>query len=315
MNRRRTTILAAAALLVLGMTPTSATADSGPRNGQLVFDRGPAGEDPSMIFIANPDGTAERRLTPTYVEGCCARWSPDGEHLAHPAFDARTGQAGTGLYDSGGTGFHLLPNPGPGIISVCSVWSPRQTRLACVLYRTDNETSPGGVFTVRANDGSDLTRATTNPYPDGTDDPMAYSPDGSQILFRRDEVHDGPAALFVTTRAGSVHRITPWGMVRNGASWSPDGNWILFNDHKGRLWTVHPNGTGLHKIKLDVATDYFAFEADWSPDGTRMAFSMWVPDLGQDDIYTANPDGTDVRQVTNTPEHEGNVDWGTHRRQ
>jgi hypothetical protein len=38
---------------------------------------------------------------------------------------------------------------------------------------------------------------------------------------------------------------------------------------------------------------------------------MYVVRLGQDDIYTADPDGRHLVQVTNTPEHEGQVDWGT----
>jgi hypothetical protein len=31
---------------------------------------------------------------------------------------------------------------------------------------------------------------------------------------------------------------------------------------------------------------------------------------GQEDIYTANPDGSDVVQVTNTPEVESGPNWG-----
>jgi hypothetical protein len=38
---------------------------------------------------------------------------------------------------------------------------------------------------------------------------------------------------------------------------------------------------------------------------------MYVGRNGQDDIFTADPDGTDLIQVTDTPGHEGQVDWGT----
>jgi Tol biopolymer transport system component len=34
---------------------------------------------------------------------------------------------------------------------------------------------------------------------------------------------------------------------------------------------------------------------------------------GQEDIYTANADGSDVKQVTDTPDFENGPDWGTHR--
>lgn len=33
---------------------------------------------------------------------------------------------------------------------------------------------------------------------------------------------------------------------------------------------------------------------------------------GQEDIYTANADGSDLVQVTNTPEAENGPDWGRH---
>jgi hypothetical protein len=33
---------------------------------------------------------------------------------------------------------------------------------------------------------------------------------------------------------------------------------------------------------------------------------------GQEDLYTANADGSNVRQITDTPDFEIGPDWGTH---
>ena len=93
-------------------------------------------------------------------------------------------------------------------------------------------------------------------------------------------------------------------------SWSPDGRWLLFDDH-GKLFVVHPDGTGLRQVPINVPGRSFAYEADWSPDGTRIAFTLYAVKRGQDDIYTAAANGGDLRQVTDTPEHEGMVDWGS----
>ncbi|WP_446220012.1 TolB family protein [Micromonospora sp. IBHARD004] len=310
MGRQTMRSLAAAATLLAGLLlgGTTPAVASAPVNGQLAFDRGE-----NAVFISNPDGTAERRLSPDGVEGCCATWSPDGTMLAQLAL-TEDGQCCTGLYNADGTGFHVLARPSPAILPGCTTWSPDQTHLAC---EVGDETDPdfaSGVFTIRL-DGSHLTRLTTNPYPGGTDLKCDYSPDGSQIAFYRDDPtrKNGNSALFVADSDGTnVKRITPWGKLRNCASWSPDGKWLLFNNFHGQIWKVHPDGSNLQQIKLDTGESwYFAFEPDWSPDGNRFAFSMWNPALGQDDIYTSAADGTDIVQVTNTPEHEGNVSWGS----
>ena len=39
---------------------------------------------------------------------------------------------------------------------------------------------------------------------------------------------------------------------------------------------------------------------------------LYLANTGQKDIYTARADGTDLRQVTNTPDNEDFADWGTH---
>lgn len=308
MNLRAASRAITIAALAYAMLPTPpAAGDDDALGGMLVFDRGD-----SAIFVSRPDGSGEFELAPSYVEGCCARWSPDGTLLAHPALDTSTGQGGTAIVNADGSGLRMLPPPERDVVAACGPWAPDGQRLACQAFDLADADSPSGVFTVRASDGGDLKRLTTNPYRGGGDDARDYSPDGHQIVFFRDQKDlGGVSALFVVNTDGTgEQRITPWRKVRNGGSWSPDGTWILFNDYRGRLWKVHPDGTGMTPVRLDVAGRYFAFEPTWSPDGRHIAFSMWNPARGQDDIYIARSDGSDVVTVTDTPEHEGNVDWG-----
>jgi Tol biopolymer transport system component len=80
------------------------------------------------------------------------------------------------------------------------------------------------------------------------------------------------------------------------AQWSPYGRQIISETTRGQLFVVRVDGTCLAHIKLQTATNkYFAFEPDWSPDGTRIVFCMVIN--GQEDIYTANVNGTDLVQV------------------
>jgi TolB protein len=48
----------------------------------------------------------------------------------------------------------------------------------------------------------------------------------------------------------------------------------------------------------------------WSPDGTMLVFGLQTN--GQGDIYTVHADGSDLRQITNTPMiDERWPDWGS----
>jgi Tol biopolymer transport system component len=157
-----------------------------------------------------------------------------------------------------------------------------------------------------------LVLVSRNPY-GGRDQYGDFSPDGSALVFMRGDPARDAAALFVVNTDGSgLRRITPWWLTGCCiVGWSPNGRWILF-DMDGKLYLIHPDGTGLKQVRLHPGGRYFAFEPGFSPDGQRIVFSMYVYRLGQDDIYTANLDGSDLFQVTNTPEHEGQADWGTH---
>jgi Tol biopolymer transport system component len=67
------------------------------------------------------------------------------------------------------------------------------------------------------------------------------------------------------------------------------------------------DGTVLHEISVD---GMYLFGPAWSPDGTRIAFSMSTAGQASAEVYTSQPDGTDRRQVTTTADNEIGVDWG-----
>ena len=273
------------------------------------------------ILTANADGSNEQPVPlPELAEGFTVPvWSPDHAWLliSHTMrFD------GNGdflpwrpaIVRPDGSDFRLLEIPdGPQDMD-CKVWSGDGSRIFCGV---DGDVH--GIFSVRASDGGDFRQLTENPYVNGGDVPADISPDGSQLLFIRKK--PGPApdpqpfrmeqfALYAINTDGTNERqIVPFGVTLGhevqGAHWSPDGQTIISANKNGRIYVVDADGGPIRFLKLDV--DGFAFEPNWSPDGERILFGLFGPD--QQDLYTADPDGSNVVRVTETPDFENGPDW------
>lgn len=285
---------------------TEATPLSG---GELiVFDRAVPGAEERDLYAVGPDGGEPRLLR---SPGGYPHWSPDGSELAFLAClnppDCTTAVA---LLERSTGNVHGFSMPDPDLYTPCAIWAPSGRELACE-GTSESDPRRNGVYTIRASDGKGLTRITRNPG--GLDSPLAYSPDGRQLLLdRMDSSRDGSAnhALFVTPiSGGQPHRITPWGYTDDSASWSPDGGTIVFGT-SGSLYRVSPEGQGFAEITLerqDGSSAVNAFDVSFSPDGRRIVFSLRSPEPG---LYTSRPDGSDVQQLTNSPTEDHHANWG-----
>jgi TolB protein len=279
-------------------------------NGRIVFGRFDPAVGDFHIFTVNPDGTNEVQLLPGIAE--CPRWSPDGRKIQVCVANPK-GLLRPATLRPDGSDFTLLDNPDPSLNLACWTWSPRGTRLACESWDDIHPNRLAGVFTVRSSDGGGLVRVTANPF-GGHDIPGDYSPDGTRIVFGRENPALQQFALFVVNADGSdLHRVSAWQPSFGDASWSPDGQWILTDNGQGGLYVVHPDGTDQHSIPLHTGPGHsVAFQPSWSPNGKRIVFALYLASANQEDIFTARADGTDLRQVTNTPDDEEFADWGTH---
>jgi TolB protein len=87
---------------------------------------------------------------------------------------------------------------------------------------------------------------------------------------------------------------------------SPDGKTIAFFDNdESVIYLMDANGR--NKRRLITATDMKGWEPDWSPDGTRIAFSS-----GNDvetQIFIVDIDGSNLVQLTNDRSYNENPVW------
>ena len=287
-----------------GASTTVTRAGAVPSGELIAFERIVRGAEERDLYAVGADGGEPRLLR---SPGDYPHWSPDGSVLAFNAClnppDCTTAVA---LLDRSTGNVHGHSMPDPELFTACTIWAPSGKELAC---EGGSEVDPrrNGVYTIRVSDGKGLTRLTSNPG--GIDSPLAYSPDGSQLLLTRTRsAGSTDQALFVTPLSGGrPRRITPWGYTDDYASWSPDGRTIVFGTN-GALYRVGPNGQGLAEISLrmpDGSTAQAAFDVAFSPGGDRIVFSLGSPDPG---LYTARVDGGNVVKLTDAQDHHGN--WG-----
>jgi Tol biopolymer transport system component len=283
--------------------PSPAVSPAPVPGGRLAYGR--FSPDGTHVFTANTDGTDEQALLSSIAEG--PRFSPDGRRVA-VLVESPQGLIYFGLVDPDGSDFVRFDSPDPTLNLGCVSWSPDGSRLACEGW-DDTDVTRHGVYTVRASDGRDLTRVTTSPA--GMKDGYcpAYSPDGRQLVFLRADLPDEEqATLMVVSVDGSDERPLIAQKVGLGCDWSPDGKTIL-TEANGSLLLVPVDGSQPSAIKIAAGAPVTATRGAWSPDGTWIVFSR-LTSTGED-IYIVQKDGTNLRQVTDTPgDDEEFGEWG-----
>jgi Tol biopolymer transport system component len=315
MNKKVLVVLACCGALFSLLGGGSARAVVPGANGLIAFVRSDFNTGIDTTYVVNPDGTHQKLVLAGAYN---PYWSPDGRFLAMqtPYNGGCPPCSSTTILnpDTGRT--RVLSPPDSNLATGCSLWSPDALHFACS-GENDNNPSLNGIYTIRTKDGGGLTRITNAGGGGLVDIPIDYSPDGTRLVFGRVSFEDHScttrSALYVVNVDGSgLHRITPWGFCDDDGSWSPDGSEIAFasGNQFGRIYVVHPDGTGLMQIPIPANGGSGLGDVSWSPDGSKITF---IGASSGEGIYTANANGTDLQQVTNSGfafDHEGA--WGSH---
>ncbi len=317
--------LAASLILLAGCTSEEgtdrgstgdATSSAASSPGRIVFTRQDPSSQIDVTFAMSPDGSQEAQLVPS----CCPHASPDGTRLAVPVFGDENPWLLPAVLGVDGSDYTVLEiadstlNLGPG------PWSPDGERIAAQGFEDYTaETARNGIYTFTP-EGEDLVRVTRSG--ERPDRPVAFSPDGTRILFFRPVKSRGsesaPMNLYsVQTDGGRLLQLNPPGTttglptVGPSASWSPDHRRVTFVASSGSFWKESPRAVfvvepGEKAHRISPWSNDVLFSAQWSPDGEWIAFAMRVGDFT--DVFVMHADGSGLIAVTDSA--DGSFSYG-----
>jgi len=284
-GRRAGVLVVGSILLALsaGQAPGGLSTFPG-TNGKLAY-----GFNSSIVTI-DPDGS-DRKVVVGAATGLPAAepaWSSDGKRIAFAA----TAGATPGIWyvtADGNTKTRVTRRQN----DKSPTWSPDGTKIAFVR----NDAGFDRLFVVNA-DGTGETNVTASQavavnHPD-------WSPDGTKVAFS-----NGARIYTVNADGSNLQLLT--GLESGNSdfpSWSPDGTRIAFSG-SGGIRVVQPGGGG--KAVL-VAQTGEVWDVSWSPDGQKIAFVEDVTGPLQEELWTANADGTGVTRLR--VDSDTSVAWG-----
>ena len=278
------------------LTRVDSTIDMSPDGRQLAFVRyHPGASEQSELWLANADGTNERRLRafsePEFFNGYGVAWSPDAKLIAVDYGSEEGGEymtvAAVAVADGtskvittqrwAGVGRVAWFGDGSGIAVVARESASDDLQIWQVSYpegaarRITNDLNSYGVFSLTLTADS---RTLVALHLETTAN-IWIAPDG-----------DAQRARAVTSRKDVQDR---------GCEWTPDGH-VVFTSNVGggnRLWLMNADGTG--QKPLTDAGD-LAGEAQVSPDGRYIFFTSLRSKTRQ--VWRMDIDGSHPKQLT-----------------
>ncbi len=256
-------------------------------------ERGPPPD--AQLFRVNV-ATGGTRKIPGIDDALAPSWSPHGYRIAYWNSPRAARNISTVAADGG--------DPVPITADLALDWGPVWSPDGRYLYFASDRGGSMNLWRVRIDERSGKTEGAPEPVttPAVSSGLMSFSRDGSRMLYAaqaRDmnlyKIGFDPAREAI---AGEPVQVTQSSKPLADPNFSPDGQWIVFNDRltPQNLMVVRSNGTGLRRLTEGAQLDRCP---RWSPDGQRIVF--FSNRSGTWQTYTIDPEGGHLQCHTDAP--------------
>lgn len=233
------------------------------------------------LYSIDPDGTGLRRLASTRSGLSRMQISPDGARIAFSQWNEDTRSFYIHVMNIDGGGATRLAE------GVSPTWSPDGARICF---------SDGSLSVMNADGGNVRVLG-------GSGDNATWSPDGQSLAFDRTIKQGTEKTKSIYTIGANGGNELRWSSGER-PRWSPDGRLLCFQRgpilsrdlmsvlQPGELFVLHVQNGTIQPIGKGE-------KVEWSPTGRRLAF------VSEGDLYVADPDGRNRRQLTNIAVRKG----------
>lgn len=247
----------------------------------------------AAIRVMSSDGKRNRTLVTTDLvhTGDGFSWSPDGTQIAFSKLESFDGRQVNDLYiknlDSGKT-----TRLTEGLRASGPTWSPDGTQIIFVAKTGSLQTS---LMSMRLNDDSTELAELVPGENEMQFSTPRFSPDGNQIAVAVGQFGGFEDIYLVDANNGQMRALTQDRDHDFSPSWSPDGQYVLFNSDRSGVNNIYayqlPNNTLMQVTNVIFG----AFSPTMSPDGSQIAFVNY--DINGYDIHVIEVDQSGWRSV------------------